>query len=211
MSISTSNPATLLTSTQTVNSPSQVNVSSNDALKLTVATIKADANNGSLMQSATQALQSLGLSIGSGSANNNSSSSTVSSTSPLDVKKVLQVFLQDLYKTLTKSDVTPAQNGNNNSSVSVQSTQVTAYDNPTASMQNLMTALDNNSNQHTTLQSKFNNLVSALSGTSSSDTNSVEPNAASSVNLQDFLKQLSAINGNNSLPSGVGSLFDATA
>mgnify|MGYP006940261493 CR=1 FL=1 len=124
---------------------------------------------------------------------------------------MLQVFLQDLYKTLTKSDVTPAQNGNNNSSVSVQSTQVTAYDNPTASMQNLITALDNNSNQHTTLQSKFNNLVSALSGTSSSDTNSVEPNAASSVNLQDFLKQLSAINGNNSLPSGVGSLFDATA
>ena len=73
MSISTSNPAQLLTPTQTVNSPSQVNVKSNDALKLTVATIKADANNGSLMQSATQALQSLGLSIGSGSANNNSS------------------------------------------------------------------------------------------------------------------------------------------
>ncbi len=211
MSISTSNPAQLLTPTQTVNSPSQVNVKSNDALKLTVATIKADANNGSLMQSATQALQSLGLSIGSGSANNNSSSSTVSSTSPLDVKKVLQVFLQDLYKTLTQSDVTPSQNGNNDSSAIGQSTQVTAYSNPTASMQNLITTLDNNSSQHTTLQYKFHDLVNAVSGTSSSDTNSAEPNVASSANLQDFLKQLSAVNGNNSLPSGVGSLFDATA
>ena len=211
MSISTSNPAQLLTPTQTVNSPSQVNVKSNDALKLTVATIKADANNGSLMQSATQALQSLGLSIGSGSANNNSSSSTVSSTSPLDVKKVLQVFLQDLYKTLTQSDVTPSQNGNNDSTASGLSTQVTAYSNPTASMQNLITTLDNNSSQHTTLQSKFHDLVNAVSGTSSSDTNSAEPNVASSANLQDFLKQLSAVNGNNSLPSCVGSLFDATA
>ena len=211
MSISTRNPAQLLTPTQTVNSPSQVNVKSNDALKLTVATIKADANNGSLMQSATQALQSLGLSIGSGSANNNSSSSTVSSTSPLDVKKVLQVFLQDLYKTLTQSDVTPSQNGNNDSTASGLSTQVTAYSNPTASMQNLITTLDNNSSQHTTLQSKFHDLVNAVSGTSSSDTNSAEPNVASSANLQDFLKQLSAVNGNNSLPNGVGSLFDATA
>ncbi len=211
MSISTSNPAQLLTPTQTVNSPSQVNVKSNDALKLTVATIKADANNGSLMQSVTQALQSLGLSIGSGSANNNSSSSTVSSTSPLDVKKVLQVFLQDLYKTLTQSDVTPSQNGNNDSTASGLSTQVTAYSNPTASMQNLISTLDNNSSQHTTLQSKFHDLVNAVSGTSSSDTNSAEPNVASSANLQDFLKQLSAVNGNNSLPNGVGSLFDATA
>ncbi|MEN9898102.1 MAG: hypothetical protein RLZZ66_1751 [Pseudomonadota bacterium] len=211
MSISTSNPAQLLTSTQTVNSPSQVKSTSNDALKLTVATIKADANNGSLMRSATQALQSLGLSIGSGSANNNSSSSTVSSTSPLDVKKVLQVFLQDLYKTLTQSDVTPSQNGSNTSTVSGVSTQVSAYNNPSTSMQNLISTLDNNSSQHTPLQSKFHDLVNAVSGTSSSDSNSAEPNVASSANLQDFLKQLSAINGNNSLPSGVGSLFDATA
>jgi hypothetical protein len=78
-------------------------------------------------------------------------------------------------------------------------------------MQNLISTLDNNSSQHTTLQSKFHDLVNAVSGTSSSDKNSAEPNVASSVNLQEFLKQLSAINGNNSLPSGVGSLFDATA
>ena len=162
MSISTSNSATLLTSTQAVNNVSQTQVSSNDALKLAVASIKADANNGSLMQSAVQALQSLGLSIGSGSANNNSSSSTVSSTSPLDAKKVLQVFLQDLYKTLTQSNATTAQNGNNDSGASVQSTQINAYSNPTASMQNLITALDNNSSQHTTLQSKFSSLVNAL-------------------------------------------------
>jgi hypothetical protein len=78
-------------------------------------------------------------------------------------------------------------------------------------MQNLITTLDNNSSQHTTLQSKFHDLVNAVSGTSSSDTNSAEPNVASGANLQDFLKQLSAVNGNNSLPNGVGSLFDATA
>lgn len=210
MSISTSSSAALLT-TQGVKNLSQVNVSSSDALKLTVASIKADANNGSLMNSATQALQSLGLSIGSGSANNNSSSSTVSSTSPLDAKKVLLVFLQDLYKTLTQTNA-PTQN-TSTSHANEQTSPAIAYSsNAVATMQNLITALDNNSSQHASLQSKFANVVEVLSGVSSTTSRNVaDPNVASSLHLQDFLKQLSAINGNNSLPNGVGSLFDATA
>ncbi len=78
----------------------------------------------------------------------------------------------------------------------------TAYNNPTANLQNLMSSLNNDTEQNSALKTDFNSLVESLGGSTSSPT----------VNLQGFLTQLSANTTNgHSLQNDSGSIFSATA
>ncbi len=78
----------------------------------------------------------------------------------------------------------------------------TAYNNPTANLQNLMSSLNNNTTQNSALQSDFTHLVESLGGSTSSP----------SVNLQGFLTQLSVnTTDGHTLQNDSGSIFSATA
>ncbi len=106
----------------------------------------------------------------------------VKSISTLDV-----AMLEDMGLSVTGVSVPPSK---------IQ----TAYNNPTANLQNLTNSLSGSNGKNSALQTDFTNLVQSLGG------------STSPVNLQDFLTQLSANTANgNSLQPGSGSLFSAAA
>lgn len=76
----------------------------------------------------------------------------------------------------------------------------TAYNDPTANLQKLMTSLNSDNGQNSALQADFTKVVESFGG------------STSSTKLQDFLTQLSinTVNGNSLQPSS-GALFSATA
>ncbi len=75
-----------------------------------------------------------------------------------------------------------------------------AYSDPMTNLQNLISSLDNGSNQSITLQTDFSNVIQSIGG------------SPSSVNLQDFLKQLATnVSNVDALQNNLGNLFVATA
>ncbi len=123
---------------------------------------------------------------------------TLSNPNPIGA---LQVFLYDLNQALTTTPPASAPVVDGVTATLPPETKP-AYDNSSASLQNLITSLGNGSNQNSNLQTDFSNVIQSIGG------------SPSSVSLVDFLKQLAANVGNgdaNALQNNVGNLFVATA
>ncbi len=170
----------------------------------------AGSTVGAFMQNAIQSLQGLGLNVSGVSSTQTSAVTGSSSAVSSNTSRALQTFLHDLYQVLTQGNNTTQQSsstdsdGDNDNSGGVQAANnvQSAYNNPSANLQNLISSLSNNTGNSSPLQTDFTNLVQSLGGSTSS----------SGTSLQDFLKQLSANTANgNSFQGGLGSLFSAVA
>ena len=197
---------------QNVNTQSKINSDSDKDSSGSLSIASTGNAAGSFMQNVMQSLQGLGLNLSGVSSSQASAVTGASSAASSNTSKALQTFLYDLYKVLnqcgTGQQTSSERDGDNDNSSSVQATSLqSAYNNPSANLQNLINSLgdktSSNTGNNATLQTDFSNLVQSLGGSTSSST---------TTNLQNFLKQLSVNTGNgNSLVSGLGSLFSAVA
>ena len=168
---------------------------------------------GEFMQNVIQTLQSLGLNFPGANANSSSPAGgtgsngntvqSTSSSSSSSVGQALHTFLHDLHQALNQggvqqqSSAADSDGDNDNSSSSYSGVQ-NGYSNFNTNLQSLIGPLSNNS----TLQTDFTNLVNALGGSTSS----------SSLNLQDYLKQMASNSSNNgSSQNGFGSILTTKA
>lgn len=160
------------------------------------------------LQNIAQSLQGTDLNAADTTSNIESSADAnalPADTSSSDVNQSLNTFLYDLYQTLNQSSVQPLlideNSADGGTDLPVSSVQ-NGYSNFATNLDNLVASLNNNSDDdsHLLLQTDFNNIVSALGG------------STSELKLQDFLQAFVGDSGNSDLFEGsVGSLLDTQA
>jgi hypothetical protein len=205
MSISINGTSGLLSSQNITKINTPVNVDSdgdNDSSTSSRST-STNITPSTFIQGVVQALQGLGVNL---TSSKNSNNLVLNNTQASDTTTALQVFIQDLYKTLTQGVSTQSayvDSDGDNHNISATSSKVSAYNSPSANLNSLISSLSSNSDQSSTLQTDLSNLIQASSNSSSS--------TSLNVSIQDFLKQLSSTNFNNNQIQNLGTFFNATA
>jgi hypothetical protein len=123
-----------------------------------------------------------------------------------EVREALHTFLHDLHQVLNQNggiQAAPTTEGGDTateSSSSQSSAIQNGYSNVKTNLQDLITSLSEGTGDSGTLQTDFNNLVTALGG------------SISETGLVDFLKQLDSTASNSAMPSNTsGSILTAQA